>query len=120
MLSFAGLFLVFNKSLALMFSDNTEVVLLGSQLLIIAAVFQLGDGIQAVCVGLLRGIEDVKVPSIITLIAYWGIAIPSAYFLGFDQNLGVRGIWFGLSLGLSASAVLLCIRFYKLLKRKQE
>lgn len=119
MICFALLFLVFNEGLAKMFSDNTDVVLLGSQLLIIAAVFQLGDGIQAVCVGLLRGIEDVKVPSFITLFAYWGIAIPSAYFLGFEQNFGVRGIWFGLSLGLSASAVLLCIRFYKLLKLKQ-
>lgn len=115
---FAIVFLLFNWELSAMFSDDPEVVAMGAALLIYAAVFQLSDGIQAVSIGMLRGIEDVKVPSIITLLAYWAVAIPMGYFLGLSRNWGVEGIWLGLTLGLSFSAVLLCTRFYQILKSK--
>lgn len=118
MVVFAIGFLLFNKELAALFSKDAEVVAIGAELLIIAAIFQLGDGIQAVSVGLLRGIEDVRVPSLFTLIAYWVIAIPVGYYLGVKGDLSINGIWIGLSLGLSVSAVLLCIRFYRLLNTR--
>lgn len=118
MVVFAIVFLIFNTELASMFSDDTEVIKIGAELLIIAAIFQLADGVQAVSVGLLRGIEDVKIPSIFTLLAYWVIAIPVGYFSGIRGELSINGIWIGLSLGLTVSAILLCIRFYRLLNTR--
>ena len=118
MIIFAALFLLFNQWMAQWFSEDAQVVAMGAALLIYAAVFQLSDGVQAVSIGLLRGIEDVKFPSVITLLAYWMIAIPIGYYLGFHMEWGINGIWFGLSLGLTCSAILLCIRFYRIIKTK--
>ncbi|MFY0644823.1 MAG: MATE family efflux transporter [Bacteroidia bacterium] len=118
MIIFAVLFLIFNNWLAQWFSEDAEVVAMGAALLIYAAIFQLSDGVQAISIGLLRGIEDVKFPSLITLLAYWLVAIPVGYYLGFKLDWGINGIWFGLSLGLTCSAILLCIRFYSIIKTK--
>lgn len=120
---FAFVFLVFNVPLARMFSDDIEVIKLGASLLVFAAIFQLGDGLQAISVGLLRGIEDVNVPSFVTFIAYWLIAIPLGYYLLNSESApylirGVRGIWVGLALGLTTSAIVLTYRFYYLLRSK--
>jgi MATE family multidrug resistance protein len=82
-------------------------------LLYIAALFQLSDGIQCVGLGVLRGIGDTKIPTIIAIIAYWVIGIPIGYYLGFHFGWSLYGIWFALLLGLSFSAVFLSTRFLK-------
>lgn len=92
-------------------ADNLEVLGLASQLLLIAAFFQISDGIQVVVLGALRGMQDVKVPTAITFVAYWLIGFPISYYLGLYTNLKSIGIWIGLLSGLSASAVLLYLRF---------
>ena len=97
--------------------DNTEVILLASQLLLVAAIFQISDGIQVVVLGALRGLQDVKVPTLITFIAYWLVGFPVSYYLGLYTAYKSTGIWIGLLLGLSASAVLLYLRFNYLTKK---
>jgi MATE family multidrug resistance protein len=79
-------------------------------------MFQLSDGVQAVSLGALRGLSDTKVPTIITIIAYWVIGIPLGYYFTFSMNLSLYGIWYGLSIGLTFSAIFLCIRFVKEVK----
>lgn len=119
---FAILFFTFNRPLAALFSENNRVIMLGSNLLILAAIFQLGDGIQAVSVGVLRGISDVKLPSFFVFVAYWLIAMPIGYWLANHTKVssfanGVEGIWIGLSVGLTLSAIVLSYRFYYLLRK---
>ena len=119
---FAIIFLFFNHSLAQLFSDKEDIIQMGAQLLIIAAIFQLSDGIQAISVALLRGITDVKLPSFFIFMAYWIIAIPMGFILSksseYDYWLtGLNGIWIALSIGLTISAVGLSYRFYFLLRR---
>ncbi len=109
----AIVFVLLRNFLPHLYIDNSEVIAQASSLLVIAAIFQLSDGLQVVALGALRGITDVKVPTVITLIAYWGGALPAGYFLGFVMGLGAEGVWYGLLLGLSLAAVLLLIRFHK-------
>ncbi len=112
------LFLTANHFLVgLYLTDSQKVIDLATTLLIIAAFFQLTDGIQATGLGALRGISDVNVPTIITLFAYWGIALPFSYLLGFTFKMDAVGVWIALSAGLATSAVLLTWRFYRLAKR---
>lgn len=113
----AFIFLTCNRLLPLIYIRNAEVVLLASQLLIVAAFFQISDGIQAVGAGVLRGLSDVKVPTIITLIAYWVVGLPLGYLLGFTYHLGPIGIWISLSFALTVAAILLFLRFKKIMKR---
>lgn len=98
--------------------EDVEVIKLASKLLIIAALFQLSDGIQVTALGILRGMQDVKIPSILTFIAYWLITIPLGYFLCVHQQMGAFGMWIALGLGLTISAGLLVSRFLALSKRK--
>lgn len=112
MFSFGVLFIIFRFNIPLIFINETEVVSIAASLLIVAALFQIFDGVQATGLGALKGITDVKVPMYITFFAYWIIAIPSAYIFGFILHLGVVGIWIGLSIGLVTAAVLFTIRFY--------
>jgi len=91
--------------------DNLEVVAIASKLLIIAALFQLFDGIQAVVLGALRGIQDVKIPMYITFVAYWIFGFPISFYLGQYTNLGAFGVWIGLLAGLGAAAIFLYLRF---------
>ena len=83
-------------------------------MLVIAGIFQISDGVQVVGLGVLRGLEDVKVPGLISLLAYWIVALPMGYLLAFKFNLGVYGVWTGLLVGLTIAAVLLFWRFRKL------
>ncbi len=105
------------------FVDNMEVVSIASQLLIAAAIFQISDGIQVVVLGALRGLQDVKIPTIITFISYWLIGFPVSFYFGKEEQLGSFGIWLGLLAGLSTAAVLLYIRFnyltLKLIREKE-
>jgi MATE family multidrug resistance protein len=93
---------------------DVGVIQMASGLLIIAALFQLSDGLQVVGLGALRGLEDVKIPGAISLLAYWVIGLPTGYLLCFQLNWGVNGIWLGLLTGLTIAAVLLFFRFKKL------
>ena len=117
MLGFAAVFLVFYETLPTFFNKHKEVIEVSSGLLLVAALFQFFDGIQVTGLGVLRGLSDVKMPTVIALTAYWVIALPLAYFLGFPQKLGIYGIWFGLTAGLVFSAVALYSRFRHLTKR---
>jgi len=92
-------------------ADNTEVITLAAELLLVAAFFQISDGVQVVVLGALRGLQDVKIPTLITFVAYWGVGFPVMYYLGLGTELESTGIWIGLLAGLTASAILLYIRF---------
>ncbi|KAA9327128.1 MATE family efflux transporter [Hymenobacter busanensis] len=83
-------------------------------LLLIAALFQVSDGLQVVGLGALRGLHDVKIPSVVALLAYWAAALPLGYFLGFVLGWGATGVWIGLLVGLSLVAGLLLYRFGRL------
>ncbi len=107
----AILFVFSRNALPLFYISDIEVQRIASQLLIIAAFFQLSDGVQVIGLGALRGIGDVKIPTLVTFVSYWVLAIPLGYYLCFILNLGANGIWYGLSLGLTLSAVLLFFRF---------
>lgn len=117
MFGFSIAFLFLKNYLPFMFTDNLEVVAIASQLLIIAALFQISDGFQVVLLGALRGLQDVKTPSYLTFIAYWIIGFPVSYILGIMLNFGAIGIWIGLLAGLSSSAIMLFIRFNYLSKK---
>jgi MATE family multidrug resistance protein len=95
----------------LQISDVKQVVKLASTLLIVSAFFQISDGIQAVVLGALRGLQDVNIPAFIIFFAYGIFGLPISFYLGLHTSLGVTGIWIGLLSGLTASAILLLIRF---------
>jgi MATE family multidrug resistance protein len=97
--------------------DNTEVIKIASKLLIAAAIFQISDSIQVIVLGALRGLQDVKIPTIITFISYWLIGFPISWFLGKEAAFGSFGIWLGLLAGLTTAAILLYIRFNYLTKK---
>jgi multidrug resistance protein, MATE family len=118
--AFALLFYLFHQQLPKLYvdfkdlknlTDNTEVLGIAAQLLIAAAIFQISDSIQVVMLGALRGLQDVKIPTIITFISYWMLGFPVSYYLGTEEQYGSFGIWMGLLAGLSTAAILLYIRF---------
>ena len=115
-------FIIFNDPLVHLYNSNPEVVHIATTLVVIAGFFQLSDGVQVVSLGALRGIGDVNIPTIITLFAYWIVALPVGYFLCFSLEWAAKGMWVGLLLGLTFSAILLTLRFYWLVhaNRKQE
>lgn len=123
---FAILFFVGHKTLPLIYldqndimnlNDNKEVLKIASKLMLVAAVFQLSDSLQVVALGALRGLQDVKIPTVITFISYWIIGFPISFYLGQSYRLGSMGIWIGLLSGLTAAALFLFIRFNYLTKR---
>src|SRR5690606_1796785 len=97
---------------------DLSVIDLTASLLIIAGLFQLSDGIQVVGLGALRGMADVKVPTVITMVAYWVIGLPLGYVLAFHLGMNEHGIWYGLLVGLTCAAVMLVLRFNRLSKRR--
>jgi multidrug resistance protein, MATE family len=113
----AILFIVFKDHLPWIFTEELAVAEYGSSLLIIAAFFQLSDGLQVVCLGALRGMKDVRIPTAITLLAYWGVGLPSSYLLAFPMKMGVEGVWYGLT--LTAAAIALYWRFNYLSRKIQ-
>ena len=122
---FALFFIVFHQYLPHLFLnmenanqaiDNQEVIAIAAKLLLVAAVFQISDGIQVVVLGALRGLQDVKIPMYITFVAYWIIGFPISFYLGLYTNLKATGIWIGLLAGLTVAAILLYIRFNRLTK----
>lgn len=97
--------------------ENQEVIMIASELLIIVALFQIFDGLQVVILGALRGMQDVKIPTLMTFIAYWLIGFPICYYLGLYTPLKSTGIWIGLLSGLASASVMLYIRFDYLTKK---
>jgi len=97
--------------------DNQEVITIAAKLLLVAAIFQISDGIQVVVLGALRGLQDVKIPMYITFVAYWIVGFPTSYYLGIKTDLGAVGVWIGLLAGLTAAAFFLFIRFHYLTKK---
>lgn len=123
---FALFFLAFHKVLPELYVDlkdeanridNLEVVATAAKLLLAAAIFQLSDSLQVIVLGALRGLQDVKIPTFITFIAYWLVGFPISYFLGKEDAYGSFGIWLGLLAGLTSAAIMLYIRFNYLTKR---
>jgi MATE family multidrug resistance protein len=98
--------------------ENKEVIFIASKLLLVAAIFQISDGVQVVVLGALRGLQDVKVPMYITFVAYWVVGFPISYYLGKYTELGAVGIWIGLLAGLTTAALFLYIRFHKLTNKQ--
>ncbi|MDU0372385.1 MATE family efflux transporter [Hymenobacter endophyticus] len=93
------------------YNHDPAVVKQAAGLLLIAAAFQISDGVQVVGLGALRGLEDVKVPSVVALLAYWVVALPLGYVLGFRLGWGATGVWIGLLTGLTLVAGVLLVRF---------
>lgn len=123
---FALLFIIFHQVLPYIFVntqdiatliETKEVIAISAQLLIVAAFFQISDGIQVVVLGALRGLQDVKIPMYITFVAYWVIGFPISIYLGLYTNLKAVGVWLGLLAGLTAAAIFLYIRFNYLTKK---
>ncbi|MEJ2583808.1 MAG: MATE family efflux transporter [Robiginitalea sp.] len=98
-------------------ADNMEVLAIAAQLLLVAAFFQISDGIQVVVLGALRGLQDVRIPTLITFVAYWLVGFPTSYYLGLYTPLKSTGIWIGLLLGLTASSIMLYLRFRQMTHR---
>jgi MATE family multidrug resistance protein len=113
----AIIFITANEQLPRLYIDNEEVIKLTAQLLLIAAVFQISDGVQVVGLGALRGLSDVKIPTVVTMVSFWFFAIPLGYFLGFNLKMGTIGIWIGLLTGLTLAAIAHLIRFEILTKK---
>lgn len=111
------LIIIFRKQLPFLYLDNPEVIALAAQLLIIAALFQLSDGVQQVTLGALRGMQDVWTPFIITFISYWIIAIPLGIILAIPFKMQATGVWIGLLFGLTVSAIMLFLRYQKQTKK---
>lgn len=113
MAAFAVILLLANKPVAGLFVHDPSVIGLAASLLVIAGIFQLFDGVQVVGSGLLRGLRDTKGPMLVTVAAYWLVALPLGSWLAFGWSFGARGMWQGLALGLAIAAALLVRRFLR-------
>lgn len=100
--------------------SRTQIIYTGALLLVAAALFQFVDGGQAMALGLLRGIQDTTVPMLITILSYWLVGVPSAYFFAFVLNFEPLGIWAGLATGLGFAAILLGFRFVYLVNSNRK
>ena len=114
---FTILFMLFKDLLPLLFTSNQEVIEIAATLLIVAGIFQISDGVQAIVLATLRGLQDVIVPTYITFIAYWIIGFPISYYLGLHTELKTLGIWIGLLISLTLSAIMLFLRFQYLSRK---
>ena len=113
-----GLIFILGKDfLPMLYIEDQQVVTYAASLLVVAAFFQVSDGIQAVGLGVLRGLSDVKIPTYVTLFAFWIVAIPLSYILGIKLHMEAIGIWIGLSAGLTVAAILHVSRFLVLTKK---
>jgi len=118
-MSSMGIVFIFARNyLPYMFTVDPEVVKIASGLLIIAAIFQIFDGLQVIMLSTLRGMSDVKLPMFIAFFAYLFLGIPTSYLLTFQLMLGPQGIWYGYLVGLGAAGILFWFRFQHNLKKK--
>jgi MATE family multidrug resistance protein len=110
-------YMFLNMEIQTQLLDNQEVIAIAAKLLLVAAVFQISDGMQVVVLGALRGLQDVKIPMYITFVAYWIVGFPVSFYLGNYTSLKAVGVWIGLFAGLTAAAVFLFMRFHFLTKK---
>jgi MATE family multidrug resistance protein len=114
---FAVMFVIFHPWLPYIFNQDTEVVAIAATLLLFAALFQLSDATQAIGVGILRGVKDVRIPTLFVAIAYWVVGLPIGLALGIFFKMEAIGIWIGFVTGLTLSSLLLNYRFATIVKR---
>ena len=107
-------FAIVPRPLARLISDQETIIAASLPLFLVAAVFQLSDGVQAVGSGVLRGAGDTRYAFIANILGHWIIGLPIALILGFAMKMGIVGLWWGLCVGLTAVAVLLFVRFERL------
>ena len=113
----AVLFISLRHVIPTLFTSNPEVIAITSQLLMLAALYQLSDGLQNVSVGILRGIQDVRIIMPIAFVSYWLLNLPVGYLLGFTLGMGPSGLFLGFSFGLSAAALLMILRIRHSVRR---
>jgi MATE family multidrug resistance protein len=114
MTAWATLFIAAHGVLPYLYLDDPTVIPIASSLILIAGFFQLSDGMQVICIGALRGMHDVKVPSLLIFLSYWVIGLPLGYWLGIHMKLGPAGIWSGLLIGLTLTATACYVRLHRL------
>ncbi|MCG8476190.1 MAG: MATE family efflux transporter [Cytophagales bacterium] len=105
---------IFSQHIPALYVDDPKVISMAASLLLICAIFQISDGVQVSTVSSLRGLQDVKIPSLYILTAYWVMGLPIGYILAFKMHLGVSGIWIGFVIGLTVIAALAVFRFHRL------
>ena len=113
----AVVFLSLRHVIPTLFTTNAEVIGIASQLLAFAALYQLSDGIQNVSVGILRGIQDVRIIMPIALISYWLLNLPVGYLVGFTLGMGPAGLYIGFTFGLSTAALLMILRIRRSIRK---
>lgn len=106
-------FLLAGPAIARALSEDPEVVALAATLFLVLALMQIADGVQSTALGALRGMMDNRVPTAITLAAYWPVALPAAYFTGFVLGNGAVGVWLGYTVGITVAAIALPLRFWR-------
>src|SRR6202167_4605569 len=111
-------FVTLSKPIARLFTPDPAVIAVGSSLLLVAAAFQLFDGLQTVATGALRGSSDTRTPMLANLVAYWFIGLPFGYVLCFRLGLGALVIWIGLCIGLMIIGSALLLAWHKRLQSK--
>ena len=112
-----GVFLAFPVELAALFTTETGIAAIAALLIPVAGVFQLGDGVQVVCTGALRGVADTFRPMVYNVLGFWLFGLPISLWFGFARDAGPVGLWWGLAAGLGAVAVLLLRRMWKRFRR---
>lgn len=115
---FAVAFVAFRNVLPALYVEDPGVIAIASSLMIIAGLFQLSDGTQVLCNAALRGLQDVRIPSLFIFISYWVIGLPAGYWLAFDRGLGPMGIWTGLLTGLTFTAFAMFLRFRRMIGKQ--
>lgn len=114
---FAALFMGAGTVIAAWFVEDSAVTVLAAQLLLIAGLFQIFDGIQVTSAGALRGFEDTRTPMLIGVLSYWVVALPISYLGAFKLGFGPQGIWFGFVAGLAVASAALCTRLMLFVSR---
>jgi MATE family multidrug resistance protein len=109
----ATAFVVFNRELAGLFIDDPAVLEMAASLLIVAAAFQFCDSLQIISAGALRGMDDVHTPAWIAFWAYWVVSIPLGWVFAYPLEMGVTGMWWGITVGLTMTAILLGRRIWR-------
>lgn len=111
-------FVLARNTLPILFTLDPEVINIAAGLLVIAAVFQVFDGLQVIMLSTLRGMEDVRIPMFFAFFSYLIIGIPTSYILTFVFQIGPQGIWFGYLVGLGLAGVLFYFRFKYVFRKK--